>query len=313
MAALAACSGVAGCKSNDTPASPSGDNPAASGAASAPVAAPGAGALSALLGTGFEGEVDFTFTNKEEANTTPVAATILVKGPKARLTIPPEMAKAAANPFAANAYVILDGDAKKLSAVLDARKEVVVVDLNRAGQDMGPMAGGHPGGAGAAGEPTTKIAKTGQFETIAGYKCEDWTVTSDHKEAIMCVADQGFSWFNFPTSGMPGDRLWAAELLDGKHFPLRFVAYGQDGTTEKSRVEVTKLEKKTEDAAQFTYPPTYTVMDVGQMMRAFGGGTGGMGGTPGRHLPPGMPPGMMPPGMMPPGMASAMPPHGKPN
>ena len=33
-------------------------------------------------------------------------------------------------------------------------------------------------------------------------------------------------------NGVPTEHLWMAELLDGKHFPLRFVGYGPDGVKE---------------------------------------------------------------------------------
>jgi hypothetical protein len=296
--AVAAIMGMStGCKSKDVSPTAGGEAPSAGGSA-----APAAPAAGALLTAGFEGEVDFTYTPKgDDPGAAPVPATVLVKGSKARINVPPELAKAAANPFAANAYVIIDGDAKKLYAVLDARKEVVLVDLNRANEDLKPFPSGHPGGPGDPQRTPPKITRTGQYDTVAGYKCENWTVTTDHKEAALCVSEQGFSWFNFPATGIPGDHAWATELLDGKHFPLRFVAYGKDGTTETSRVEVTKLDKKDVPDAQLTYPPTYTVMDIASMMHAFGG-MGGMGGMPGRGMPPGMPPGMMDGMKMPPGV-----------
>jgi len=303
---------AAGCKSKE--AAPAGGE-APTGAGSAGPAAPAAGAT---IAPGFEGEVDFTYKG-EDPGAAPVAATILVKGSKARVNVPPELAKAASSPFAAGAYVILDGDAKKLYAVLDSRKEVVSLDLNRAGADMTGAPPSNPGGHPDSQRPATKVTRTGQYDTVAGYKCENWTVTSDHKEATLCVAEQGFSWFNFPSGGIPGDRQWAAELLDGKHFPLRAVSYGADGATETSKVEITKLEKKDVPDAQLVYPPTYTVMDMASMMRAFGGMGGmggGMGGMQGRGMPPGvqLPPGVhLPPGVqLPPGMTMP-PPHAKPN
>jgi hypothetical protein len=83
-----------------------------------------------------------------------------------------------------------------------------------------------------------------------------------------------------------------AELVDGNHFPLRFVGYHKDGTTEDSRVEVTKIDKKSLQDSQFQVPPGYNVMDLEKMFAGM----------------PGMPPGMMPPGMMPGKMGRPMPP-----
>ena len=71
-----------------------------------------------------------------------------------------------------------------------------------------------------------------------------------------------------------------AELLDGKHFPLRFVGYGPDGKKETGRVEVTKVDKKTLPATDFTYPPTYAVIDIEQMFRGLGAHGNGSAACP---------------------------------
>src|SRR6185312_3753901 len=112
----------------------------------------------------------------------------------------------------------------------DSSKQVIVVDLDKVGQDfkgMAPPHGGGPAGGGAAPPANPpKVTKTGKFDTVAGYKCENWDVASDHREATACVAQDGFSWLNIPMSalnGVPTEHLWMGELLDGKHFPLRFV------------------------------------------------------------------------------------------
>jgi hypothetical protein len=84
-------------------------------------------------------------------------------------------------------------------------------------------------------------------------------------------------------TGIPTEHLWAVELLDGKHFPLRFVGYGNDGKTEESRVEVTKIDKKSLPDSEFTYPPTYKVIDLGQMLAGLGAMPGMPGGMP---MPP---------------------------
>jgi hypothetical protein len=148
------------------------------------------------------------------------------------------------------------------------------------------------------------------MDTVAGYRCEYWDITSDHKTGTVCMGSDGPSWFSIPVGGLPATSAWMAEVLDGKHFPLRFIGYAQDGATEQSRAEITKLEKKPVPDTTFQVPPGYRVIDVAQMM-------GGLGAIPG--MPSGMPPGMsgmrgmpgMPPGMpaMPPGMPPIPPRH----
>jgi hypothetical protein len=276
-AALAAIGvlSTSGCKKSN----PAGDD---GGAAAGDL--PGVSPLS-LLGN-FEGEIDlFAKDNKPGAAPTPVA--VFVKTGKLRFDVPEKVlaGNGGANFLGPKAYVIFDSSAKKLDIVSDAQKQVIVIDLNKSGEQLKGIGGGgvpspHGGGAAPSGKPT-KITKTGKFDTVAGYKCENWDIAGDQREGTVCVAQEGVSWFSIPMTGIPTEHLWMAELLDGKHFPLRFVGYQKDGTTEESRVEVTKVDKKTLPASQFEYPPSYKVVDLGQMMAGFGALRGGIpGGLP---------------------------------
>jgi hypothetical protein len=182
-----------------------------------------------------------------------------VKSEKLRADLPEKFASQ--SPFG-KGYVILDSPAKKLYVVSDAQKQVIVIDLNTSGEKLkgigSPSHGGGAGGAKPEG-PKTTLTKTGKFDTVAGYKCENWDVTSDHRQGTLCVAQEGVSWFHIPMTGIPTEHLWMAELLDGKHFPLRFVGYGKDGVTETGRFEVTKIDKRTLPVTEFEYPPAYRV------------------------------------------------------
>jgi len=251
---------------DDSGAAGSGDN-----------AAPGSGL--AFL-NGFEGEIDaFMKENKPGAQQVPLV--VFIKSDKVRFDVPEQLAKGGSGPLAMGekAWVLFDSAAKKASLVMDPQKQVIVVDLNKSGETLRSM-GAPPGHGGAPQGPATKLTKTGKFDTVAGYRCESWDISSDHKEGTVCVAHEGVSWFSMPMTGIPTEHAWMAELMDGKHFPLRFVGYDKDGTTEKSRVEVTKIDKKALPASEFQYPPTYRVIDLAQMLQ-------GMGGLPG--MPSGMP------------------------
>jgi hypothetical protein len=235
-------------------------------------------ALSSLL-NGFEGEIDITAKdNKPGATPTPLS--IFAKSGKLRSDVPDKIVGArGANMLGPKAYVLFDSTAKKIEIVSDAQKQVIVIDLNKSGEQLKGLGGGS-----APQGPTTKLTKTGKYDTVAGYKCENWDITTDHKEGTVCVAQDGISWLSIPMTGIPTEHMWAFELMDGKHFPLRFVGYDKDGTTEEARVEVTKIEKKPLPDSQFTYPPTYKVIDLGQMLA----GLGAMPGMPGA-MPGGMP------------------------
>jgi hypothetical protein len=252
---------------------------------------------------GFEGEVDVSGKGDKPTDT-PVSIALMIKGGKIRADIPEQLAKSGAGPLAGGGkgYGILDSAAKKVYVVLDSNKQVIEIDLDKAAEHLKnftpPGQRPEPGAAAPPKAAPPKITKTGKFDTVAGHKCENWDVATDHRQGTVCIAEEGFSWLSIQASvltGMPPDRQWMGELLDGKHFPMRFVGYGPDGTTETGRIEVTKIDKKTLPASQFEYPPEYTLIDLEQMMRGFGmggmgGGMGGMGGVGGRPGMPSMPP-----------------------
>jgi hypothetical protein len=255
----------------------------------------GAGGDSLALFDGFEGEIDVTGKGDKPAEA-PVSLAALIKDGKIRVDFPESLVKSSGAPLGANAkgYGILDSAAKKAYVVLDSSKQVIVIDLNKLGEQVKGLTPPSPTPRPEHGNPTPKeapptVTKTGKYDTVAGYKCENWDVASDHKEGTACVAQEGFSWLSLPMSalnGVPTAHLWMADLLDGKHFPLRFIGYGPDGVTETGRVEVTKIDKKTLPATDFEYPTTYALIDIGQMFRglgamgALGRPAGGPGGVP---------------------------------
>jgi hypothetical protein len=235
------------------------------------VAAPISDNSLALL-NGFEGEIDAVVKGSTPGEA-PIPIEVFVKSDRVRIDLPDKLARHA-NFAGPKAYVLFDSPAKKLSIVSDEQKQALVIDLTKSGEQLKGfkgLGGASPRGGSAPQRPTTKLVKTGQFDTIAGRSCENWDMTSDHREGTICVANQGASWFTIPMTAIPTEHLWMAELLDGKHFPLRFVGYAEDGATEKARIEVTKIDKKTPAASQFEYPPSYRVIDLAQMFQGLAG------------------------------------------
>jgi hypothetical protein len=309
VAAVAALA-LATSTSCSKPKADSGDGGSASGSASSEApsgAGPLAGASLSMLTSGFEGEID-AFTQKAGGAQTPL--TVFLKGDKVRFELPEDLAKNAGQFLGEKAYGILDSAAKKLYVVSDAKKQAILIDLN-SGKPLGSFGPHAHGPGGSPATPPSKITKTGKYDTVAGYKCENWDIASDHdgtspaspergqhlKEGTICVAQQGVSWLSLPLSAIPSERAWAAELVDGHHFPLRFIGYQKDGTTEETRVEVTKIDKKSLQDSEFQVPPGYNVMDLEKMFA----GIPGM--PPGMAMPPGFPSGGFPPGR----------PHGMPH
>jgi hypothetical protein len=259
-------------------------------------AAPAAGGDSLSLLEGFEGEIDVS-AKGNRPDEAAVNVPLLIKTGKIRVDIPEQLAKSGAGPLGANAkgYGVFDSAAKKIYVVLDASKQVLVIDLNKSGEQLKGVTPGsrpeHGGSPSSPPPPPPKVTKTGKYDTVAGYKCENWEIASDHREGMVCVAQEGFSWFQIPMTGIPTEHLWMMELLDGKHFPLRFIGYGPDGAKETTHVEVTKIDKRTLPESEFEVPPSYAVIDFAQMVRGFaamrGAGMPEMG-QPGAGMP-GMP------------------------
>jgi hypothetical protein len=194
-------------------------------------------AMSFLSGGPFEGEITMAVTSVGKP---PQTIVYEVKGQKMRFVAPSSRG--------VSTYTIFDGSTRKLMTVTDAQKTVMVVDLN------GPM----PTAAGAGGGKAA-IDRTGKSDTIAGYSCDVWKVTEPGGEKTdLCVA-HGIA---FPSMGQ-GSGTWMSELGDG--FPLRAVTTAPSGV-EKTRMEVTKIDKKTIDDAQFTVPADYKTMDMSAML-----------------------------------------------
>jgi hypothetical protein len=260
---------------------------------SAPAAA---GGLGLAFLNGFEGEIGILFKDATKATKPTPPLALMIKDNKVRVELPAEMA--ASNGMGSKGYAVLNTPEKKVYAVLEEKKQVVLIDLDKAGEqlknfggmDRAPRDPREP--KESPSHPPPKVTKTGQKDSVAGYACEIWDIVPDTGEKLSaCVANEGASWFRLPLTGIPTEHAWALELLDGKHFPLRGIAYDKSGA-EKGRVEVTKIEKKALAAALFEIPAGYKVVDLQQMFAAFGS-MGAMGAAP-----------MM--GKMPPGIAAQM-------
>ena len=220
---------------------------------------------------GFEGEIDVLakghFTSKGAASAkadAPMTVAILMKGGKLRVDPPAGMQ---GMEQMGKGYAIYDTPDKKLYIVMEAQKQAILIDLNKTGEHLKGIAATKPSsGGGGPSKPSPKVTKTGKTDTVAGYTCELWDITDESSKGTMCIAEEGLSFFHIPLTGAPAEYAWMAELVDGKHLPLRFVAFDKAGT-EEGRVEVTKIDKKTEAATQFEVPAGYKIIPLEQMFQ----------------------------------------------
>jgi hypothetical protein len=279
---------LGGCGKKKSPGTGTGEGTSASGAG---------GGLGLAFLNGFEGEIGILVKDSSKGAKPVPPLALMIKDNKLRFDLPAEMA--ASNGMSSKGYAVLNTPEKKLYAVLEDKKQVVLIDLDKAGDQLKALGSGPDRGPrehqDTPSRPPPKVTKTGQKDTVAGYACEIWDVVPDTGEKMSaCVANEGASWFRLPLTGIPTEHAWALELLDGKHLPLRGIAYDKTGA-EKGRVEITKIDKKPLAAALFEIPAGYKVVDLQQMFLALGA----MGGSPMMmgKMPPGLPPGLMPPQM----------------
>ena len=235
--------------------------------------------------------------------------TILVKDGKLRADVPPGVAPLQ---NAGPVYVIVEAEAKKVYAVMESKKQALLIDLETLAPQLEAMAKRLPTGqAGAGGTGATPMptgTMTGKTDKVAGYTCEIWEVKHEGKKTDLCVMKDEKAWLKFPETALPPQLSWAKQLTDGRHVPLRYVAFGPDGK-ETGRVEVTSVEKTTLAASDFEVPKGFVIASFDQMMAGLGGLMGGGPGGPSgmKGLPPGF---KLPPGMA---LPSGLPPRAKPN
>ncbi len=270
--ALAGCKGKAS-EGTSVDAGATAASATASASAAPLPSASSAPTLATLMG--FEGEVDMIARSADP--TKPVEpVTMLVKADKIRLDAIP--GTDTANTLGGKAFMLVRAADKKADVVSDARRVVIELDLANPDNLKNLAKASAAPGQKTKPEPPPKVSKTGTRETVAGYPCEDWEVTEtkdNRKKASLCVADLPSSFFHIPLTGVPAEYAYTMDLVDGQHFPLRIVAYDDHTGAESGRLEVTKLDPHSVDAAKFQIPAGYQTMDMLQMVQALSGHGGG--------------------------------------
>lgn len=260
-------------------------DPTGQGARGAPSPTTGsqpAGGGLALGLSGFEGEVTVSMHSSEDPKPVP-PMTLQVKGGKLRLDLPQGVG-AGGNP--GGAYFVLSAPEKKAFTVIEREHIAMLMDFGMLGSQLKSFAPpASPGQPEALPSSPPKITKTGRTDTVAGYRCEDWEISDSRgRTGTVCVANEGAPWLELPTLGLTAEQAWAREIADGRHFPLRFIGYSETGA-EHTRIEVTRLEKKSILDARFELPPGYRMMDLAESMREV---STAMQGAGARQVPPGV-------------------------
>jgi len=180
-----------------------------------------------------------------------------------------EMAAPAGNPMAGQTIrMVYDAPTNKMTMLVPMSPEMagrmggmgnnmkgikMVFDMNKIMADS------------ATADATTK--PLGTSETIAGYSCDDFAVTSKNETTTVCVT-HALGKFVYPTSGMGQGRTtppaWT-ELFGKNGFPLKVTMPDKQGS-----MVVTSVEKGAVPDSVFAIPGDY--MDMSGMMGGRGGG-----------------------------------------
>lgn len=167
-----------------------------------------------------EGEVELRF---ERAGAAPRTGHYVVKGTLAR-TMPSGASR-----------TVSDAASMRTFSINDDKKTFAASALE---------------GGGAAEPP--KLVKTETKDTVAGEPCEVWRLEEAKSVHEVCVITGGA--FVEPTARLASP--WQKELAVRSAFALRMVERDAKGT-EKSRMTVTKLDRRPQDASLFEVPRSY--------------------------------------------------------
>ncbi len=180
------------------------------------------------FGSGFEGEITMHMARAGAPEEDMVVKT---KGDKMRIDT-------------SGTYLLYDPATNAMTMVSPAQKSYMAMDFSKPGAPQ----------ANTSADNAT-IDKSGKHETIAGLDCENWTARDPSgKRSEVCIA-QGLAFFDMGSMKGGGGGL-GKEMREKKLFPLRSVEYDAAGK-EISRMQVTKVEKKSLEDSEFAVPKDY--------------------------------------------------------
>jgi Domain of unknown function (DUF4412) len=180
-------------------------------------------------------------------------------------------------PSGATPGIIMDTKKQEMTILMPDQQMYMV-------RSLAPTANGRPGaapeGTGNGKASDSDLEKTGETETILGYKCEKFIIKSDKTTiAMWLTSDLGnFMGLGAGASGGFGGRrgggggnsaqaqAWEEALKGKSVFPMRVVGSDTAGK-ETYRLQVTSVEKQSLPASDFTAPDGWQKLDMANMMK----------------------------------------------
>ncbi len=111
-----------------------------------------------------------------------------------------------------------------------------------------------------------KITKTKETKVIKGYKCTKWVIDNPEGQSIAWMTDElgGFMFMKNPMMKDKEKPDWQKEIEAAGYFPMLVINNDKNGK-EKSRLEVTDIEKKKLDSSLFSVPSGYNKFNMPMM------------------------------------------------
>ena len=183
----------------------------------------------------FEGEI--VVEVKSAGQKVPASVTFDVRGDKVRY-----------EPAATGVRAVYDQGAQHAYAISDSKKAYADIDMKaRAENDKAPR---------------IRLERSTKEETVAGLRCEDWTIDDGNEKADVCAA-KGIAFFDPAGNATPGDAApsWARAMTMQKAFPLRVVVHDRSGK-EEYRAEAFEVRWQKVDDSAFQVPAGFRKADL---------------------------------------------------
>ena len=184
---------------------------------------------------------------------------------------------------------IIDPKKQEATVLMPEQQMYMVSSFAGKGGGAAPAKPGAPRDT-AGKAPEYKLEKTGETETILGYKCEKYLLKEDKTTmAMWLTSDLGdfagfgsaaaspFGGRGAAAANSPQSQEWAKVLAGKSLFPMRVVGSNTADSKETFRMEVTAIEKQSLPASDFAPPPgwkKFEMPNMGDMMKGMIPGMG---------------------------------------
>jgi hypothetical protein len=200
-----------------------------------------AGLPSLLRAQSFEGVVEYTVTTDE--GTRPM--TYMMKGDNVRVEME-------------------ERPGRKAAILMDAKngKSIMLMDQMKMYMDLPAPP------ASDSTVPKPEITKTGKTQKILGYNCQQFLIKAGDRQSDVWVTKElgRFQMLRMGGRGGKGNsEAWQKMIGSEGGFPL--LAITKEGDTQVSKMEATKVNKKSLDDALFKIPEGYKQFDASMMGR----------------------------------------------